>query len=65
MAPMESQYLDLMRHVLEHGHRLANHVLAQALGMTTNTFLQNVVRARRQLAACLEGKGLDMKEILS
>jgi RNA polymerase sigma-70 factor (ECF subfamily) len=51
--------------VLEHGHRLANHALAAMLGMTPNTFLQNVTRARRQVAACLEGKGLDLKEILS
>ena len=56
---------EAMRAVLEHGHRLANHALAQGLGMTTNTLLQNVVRARKQVAACLEGKGLDMKEILS
>ena len=35
---------------------------AQSVGMTTNTFLQNVVRARRQLAECMAGKGIDLKE---
>jgi DNA-directed RNA polymerase specialized sigma24 family protein len=37
---------------------------AEALSMTTNTFLQNVVRARRQLAGCLAGKGIDLKELV-
>ncbi len=50
--------------VLRFGHR-ANRALSQTLGMTSNTFLQNVARARKQVAACLEGKGLDLREILS
>jgi hypothetical protein len=32
------------------------------LGMTTNTLLQNIVRARRQVARCLEGKGIPREE---
>lgn len=55
----------VMHLALREGHRLAHHALAGALGMTTNTLLQNIVRARRQVAACLEGKGLDLRGILS
>lgn len=36
--------------------------LAQGLGMKLNTFLQNVVRARRLLARCLAEKGVDLEE---
>jgi RNA polymerase sigma-70 factor (ECF subfamily) len=32
--------------------------LAEKLGMTLNTFLQNVTRARRLLAQCLQGFGI-------
>lgn len=32
--------------------------LAARLGMRTNTFLQNVTRAKRALVACLEGQGV-------
>jgi hypothetical protein len=34
-------------------------VLAQRLAMTLNTFLQNFTRARRQLAECLQRRGVD------
>jgi len=37
-------------------------VLAERLGMTLNTFLQNIVRARRSLAECLESKGISTRE---
>jgi RNA polymerase sigma-70 factor (ECF subfamily) len=32
--------------------------LASRCGMKTNTFLQNVTRARKLLASCLESKGV-------
>ncbi len=32
--------------------------LAAAVGMTLNTFLQNVVRGRRYLTRCLDGRGV-------
>jgi DNA-directed RNA polymerase specialized sigma24 family protein len=35
-------------------------VLAERLAMTVNTFLQNVTRARRLLAECLERQGVDL-----
>lgn len=37
--------------------------LADALGMQANTFLQNVTRARRLLAECLERRGIHLEEV--
>jgi DNA-directed RNA polymerase specialized sigma24 family protein len=42
---------------LARGHELHDRDLAASLGMAVNTFLQNVVRARKAVAVCLEGKG--------
>jgi DNA-directed RNA polymerase specialized sigma24 family protein len=39
--------------------------LARGLNMQLNTFLQNIVRARRLVADCLEKAGVRLKEILS
>jgi len=39
--------------------------MARSLRMTLNTFLQNIVRARKQVAACLERKGISLEEVLS
>lgn len=49
---------------LRDGHRTADRDLAASLQMTANTFLQNVVRARRAVAQCLEGKGVRLQEVL-
>ena len=38
--------------------------IARMVGMTVNTFLQNIVRARRQVAECLEQKGIVLGEVL-
>lgn len=38
--------------------------LARLLGMRRNTFLQNIVRARKQMAACLEENGAPLAEFL-
>lgn len=35
--------------------------LAEKLGMTLNTFLQNFTRARRFLAECLQGMGIELE----
>jgi RNA polymerase sigma-70 factor (ECF subfamily) len=35
-------------------------VLAERLGMRLNTFLQNFTRARKLLADCLRGKGIEV-----
>lgn len=37
--------------------------LAESLHMTLNTFLQNVGRARKLLAACLQKRGVDVAEL--
>jgi RNA polymerase sigma-70 factor (ECF subfamily) len=39
--------------------------LAAGLGMRLNTFLQNIVRARRHLATCLESHGVSPREYSS
>ena len=38
--------------------------LAEQLGMRLNTFLQNIVRARKALARCLEESGVRLAEYL-
>ena len=40
-------------------------LLAVAVGMTLNTFLQNVTRARRLLAQCLEQQGVELWSVKS
>jgi DNA-directed RNA polymerase specialized sigma24 family protein len=47
------------------GHATADRDLAASLNMKVNTFLQNIVRARRLLRTCLEGKGVPLSEIVS
>ena len=44
---------------------LPDHQLAAGLRMKLNTFLQNIVRARRSLEKCLEERGVRLEEILS
>jgi DNA-directed RNA polymerase specialized sigma24 family protein len=39
------------------GHAVSDRDLGISLGMAVNTFLQNVVRARKSVAECLERKG--------
>ncbi|HYM80825.1 MAG TPA: sigma-70 family RNA polymerase sigma factor [Candidatus Limnocylindria bacterium] len=50
---------------LEHGHEAPDRDLAQRLGMTLNTFLQNIVRARQSLARCLARKGIEVEGMAS
>ncbi|HET9952812.1 MAG TPA: hypothetical protein VFS09_13570 [Candidatus Eisenbacteria bacterium] len=38
--------------------------LAASIGMTLNTFLQNIVRARKSVEACLEKRGLPLHEVM-
>jgi hypothetical protein len=38
--------------------------LAESVGMQKNTFLQNVVRARKLIAGCLEHAGYRLREVL-
>jgi RNA polymerase sigma factor (sigma-70 family) len=41
----------------------ADRELAEAIGMTLNTFLQNVTRGRKLLADCLEARGVPRSEL--
>lgn len=58
------QPLLALRARLEHGAGLPDRAIAAMLGMTVNTLLQNVVRARKQLGECLVGKGIDVEEYI-
>ncbi len=48
-----------------HGGQRPDRELAERVRMKANTFLQNIVRARRFLRACLEKRGVHLAEILS
>lgn len=50
---------------LQHQETLADRELAKLTDMTLNTFLQNVVRARRAVAECLSRRGVALEEVLS
>ncbi len=47
------------------GDSLADSALAAHMRMRLNTFLQNIVRARRSMEKCLEGKGVRLEEVMS
>lgn len=55
---------DALRVRVSAGPAMADRELAAMVGMTLNTFLQNVVRARRQMSDCLRGHGVDLREVL-
>ena len=57
--------LQAIRARIHLGHAMSDRDLARAAGMTLNTFLQNIVRARRQLGPCLERKGVPLHETAS
>ncbi len=57
--------LEAMRIRLLFGDKFSDVALAEMIAMTRNTFLQNIVRARRQVAACMERQGIRLDEILS
>lgn len=44
---------------------VADEVLAERAGMVKNTFLQNVTRARKMLAKCLERVGVVLEEVMA
>jgi DNA-directed RNA polymerase specialized sigma24 family protein len=50
---------------IEQGHVAHDRSLAQSLQMSVNTFLQNIVRARSQLARCLKERGAPVEEFVS
>jgi DNA-directed RNA polymerase specialized sigma24 family protein len=42
----------------------SDRAIARDLGVSLNAFLQNIVRARKQLAECLERHAVPLEEIL-
>jgi RNA polymerase sigma factor (sigma-70 family) len=48
---------------LESGGGIPDVTLAESLRMSSNTFLQNIVRARRHLAKCLDANGALPREL--
>jgi len=50
---------------LQSGGADSDAVLAERAGMTLNTFLQNFTRARKFLAECLQGLGIDLEAVVS
>jgi RNA polymerase sigma factor (sigma-70 family) len=65
LEKLAARPLKALRARLDEGHRVGDREVAKRLGMTVNTFLQNIVRARKQLAKCLEGKRVPLGEIVS
>lgn len=55
---------DALRARIQDGFSGHDRTLAESLGMRLNTFRQNIVRARRKLAACLSENGAPLEEIL-
>jgi len=56
---------DALEARIESGGTEPDAVLADRLGMRRNTFLQNITRARRLLAACLRRRGIDVASELA
>ena len=50
---------------LQWGAMLLDRELAERVGMTLNTFLQNITRARKLVLSCLERRGIPLDEVLS
>lgn len=57
--------MEALRARLQWGAMLMDRELAQQVGMTLNTFLQNVTRARKLVLICLERRGIPLEEVLS
>ena len=54
--------LEALRARTQLGGLLPDRDIAARVGMSINTFLQNIVRARKQVAACLEQKGISLED---
>ena len=64
MKKVARRPLEALQLRLRLGHARSDRELAEMVGMSMNAFLQNIVRARKHLAGCLEGKGVPLREIL-
>lgn len=57
--------LDALRARLDFGAMFLDREIADRIGMTLNTFLQNITRARRSVMDCLQRRGIPLEEVLS
>jgi len=57
--------LEALRARMLLGAQASDREIAKMTRMTLNTFLQNIVRARKHVAQCLERKGISLMEALS
>jgi DNA-directed RNA polymerase specialized sigma24 family protein len=57
--------LQALRARMQFGGMIPDRDIASKVRMSLNTFLQNIVRARKQVAACLERKGIPLQEVMS
>jgi len=64
MKRLARKPLEALRARIEHQPHDPDRDIAARLGMTVNAFLQNIVRARRQLGDCLVRKGIPLEEML-
>ena len=55
----------LQARLADYASRFPDRVLATTLHMTLNTFLQNIVRARKAMEECLRRRGVALEERLS
>jgi DNA-directed RNA polymerase specialized sigma24 family protein len=62
---LAAQPLKALRARLEHQGQMADRRIATLVGMSVNAFLQNIVRARKQMAACLQSKHVPLDEVVS
>jgi DNA-directed RNA polymerase specialized sigma24 family protein len=65
IGELSKRPLSALRARLASGAVLPDREIARRVGMTLNTFLQNIVRARKQVAECLGRKGVVLAEVLS
>jgi DNA-directed RNA polymerase specialized sigma24 family protein len=62
---LKGKPLAALRARLNPASELRDRDLARGVGMTLNTFLQNVVRARKAIAECLRRRGVALEEALT
>jgi RNA polymerase sigma factor (sigma-70 family) len=65
LAKVAARPLRALRARIDFGGYRSDREIASGIGMTLNTFLQNIVRARKQIASCLERRGVSLREVLA
>ena len=65
LGQLKGKPLAALQARLDAASELRDRELARGVGMTLNTFLQNVVRARKAMAECLRRRGIVLEEALT